>query len=520
MDYNSTDANTPALARLISRLNADLDPEAVLQIVCDQSALAFGVSCVVAGAYDEQRRVIRYTAAYGGDVRSVGYLIPPPATPAPPLPHVGLAAPAPVVIGLWHGDLPVGAIAVVLTAGRIDFSAAESDLLRIVADLAAQAAVNAIRLASAQSRADDLEAINRLGRALAETLDLERIYELLYEVARDLLPNVAGAIFTLFDAELQQMTCAFAILDGERLDPSEFPPLSLAPLGQGTQSNVIHTRQPVIVGSFEELTQRSQRVVEIGASGDITESILFVPMLARERVVGVLQVQSFTPGNFSMAHAAMLGLAANVAAVAIENARLVSDLRHSNRELRQAYDSTLEGWSRALDLRDKETEGHSRRVTDLTVRLVQAAGLSDEQVAYARWGALLHDIGKVGIPDAVLLKPGPLDDEEWRVMRLHPVYANSLLNPITFLRPALDIPYCHHEKWDGTGYPRGLRGDEIPLAARLFAVIDIWDALRSDRPYRPAWPEEKVRAHLWSLVGSHLDPTAVELFFQVLDEMP
>jgi HD-GYP domain-containing protein (c-di-GMP phosphodiesterase class II) len=258
----------------------------------------------------------------------------------------------------------------------------------------------------------------------------------------------------------------------------------------------------------------------VGEEGDVTESILFVPMLACERVVGVLQVQSFSLGCFSMAHAGVLGLAANVAAVAIENARLVADLRHSNSELRQAYDSTLEGWSRALDLRDKETEGHSRRVTDLTVRLVRAAGLSEEQVTYARWGALLHDIGKVGIPDAVLLKAGPLDDVEWQVMRQHPLYAHGLLAPIEFLRPALDIPYCHHERWDGAGYPRGLRGDQIPLAARLFAVVDIWDALRSDRPYRQAWPEEKVHAHLLSLAGSHLDPAAVELFFQVLGGLP
>ncbi|MBX0327413.1 HD domain-containing protein [Oscillochloris sp. ZM17-4] len=250
----------------------------------------------------------------------------------------------------------------------------------------------------------------------------------------------------------------------------------------------------------------------------MTESSLIVPMIARERVVGVLQVQSFTPGCYDMAHATMLGLAANVAAVAIENARLVTALRSSNSELLQAYDSTLEGWSRALDLRDKETEGHSQRVTDLAVLLAHAAGMSDEQVRYMRWGALLHDIGKMGVPDAVLLKPGKLDDEEWRLMRLHPAYAYSLLEPITFLRPALDIPYCHHEKWDGTGYPRGLCGEEIPLAARLFAVIDIWDALRSDRPYRPAWDEGRTRAHIRSIAGSHLDPAAVELFFRVIDE--
>jgi putative nucleotidyltransferase with HDIG domain len=368
----------------------------MLQIVCDESTHILGVAGVVAGAYDEQRRMIRYVVACGGDASSLTHLIPPPDAPAPPMPLLGPADPGSVVVlGLWRDERPVGALVLLLPAGQAGLSATKEDLLRILADLAAQAVVNAIRLASARSRAADMEAINTLGRALAETLELERIYELLYEVALTLLPEVAGAIFSLFDAENQQITCAFAILEGERFDPAELPPLPLAPPGKGIQSNVIHTRQPVIVGSFEELTQRTIELHEVGSEGEMTESSLFVPMIARERVVGVLQVQSFTPGCYSMAHAAMLGLAANVAAVAIENARLVSDLRRSNSELRQAYDSTLEGWSHALDLRDEETQGHSQRVTDLAVRLARAAGLSDEQVAYVRWGALLHDIGKV-----------------------------------------------------------------------------------------------------------------------------
>lgn len=517
MVRDSTDTKAIALADLISRLNTDLAPEAALQIVCDETARIFDVTSVVAGAYDEHRRVIRYVAAHGVDIRSVSHLIPHPSDPAPALPYMSITEPeSSVRIGLWRDEWPVGALLII---GRAALADVDLRLLRTVSALAAQAVVNAIRLASARTRAEDLEAINKLGRALAETLDLDRIYELLFEVALELLPEVAGAIFSLFDDAQKQITCAFAILDGERLDPSDFQPLPLAPPGVGIQSNVIHTRQPVIIGSFEELSQRTTQFFEVGTEeGGITESVLFVPMIARERVVGVLQVQSFTPGCFSMAHAAMLGLAANVAAVAIENARLVNDLRHTNRELRQAYDSTLEGWSRALDLRDQETQGHSERVTELTVRLARAAAMSDEQVTHVRWGALLHDIGKVGIPDAVLLKPGPLDDEEWQVMRQHPVYAYNLFEPISFLRPALDIPYCHHERWDGGGYPRGLRGDEIPLAARLFAVVDIWDALRSDRPYRSAWSEERTRAHIQALSGSHLDPAVVELFFRVLDE--
>jgi len=186
-------------------------------------------------------------------------------------------------------------------------------------------------------------------------------------------------------------------------------------------------------------------------------------------------------------------------------------------ELRVAYDATIEGWSRALDLRDKETEGHSRRVTAMSLRLAEDMGISGADLLHVRRGALLHDIGKMGIPDSILLKPGPLTEEETTVMRRHPSYASEWLAPIDFLRSALEIPYCHHEKWDGTGYPRGLKGEEIPLAARVFAAVDIWDALRSDRPYRAGWPDERVIGHIRSLAGTHLDPAVVKAFLGILD---
>jgi len=185
-------------------------------------------------------------------------------------------------------------------------------------------------------------------------------------------------------------------------------------------------------------------------------------------------------------------------------------------ELANAYEATLAGWARALDLRDRETEGHSRRVTELTVRLARAIGVSEADCVHIRRGALLHDIGKMGVPDAVLHKPAPLSNEEWKLMRQHPVYAMDLLAPIDYLRPTLDIPYCHHEKWDGTGYPRGLKGEAIPLAARIFAAVDIWDAIRSNRPYREAWPEDRARAYLASLAGTHLDPMVVHAFLELL----
>jgi len=191
-------------------------------------------------------------------------------------------------------------------------------------------------------------------------------------------------------------------------------------------------------------------------------------------------------------------------------------IQMTNQRLMQAYDETLEGWARALDLRDKETEGHSRRVTEMTVELAQHLGFEESQLIHLRWGALLHDIGKVGIPDGILLKPGPLDDAERRVMELHPVYAYQMLQPISYLQPALDISYCHHEKWDGTGYPRGLKGEEIPLPARLFAVVDVWDALRSNRPYRAAWSKEKTIDYILAQSGTHFDPQVVPLFLETV----
>ncbi|MDR3572551.1 MAG: HD domain-containing phosphohydrolase [Anaerolineaceae bacterium] len=184
-------------------------------------------------------------------------------------------------------------------------------------------------------------------------------------------------------------------------------------------------------------------------------------------------------------------------------------------ELEQSYWGTLDGWGRALELRDDETEGHTRRVTDTTVNLAMRYGVSLQDIQHIRHGALLHDIGKMAIPDAILLKPGPLTDDEWVVMRRHPVYALELLKPIPYLKPSLGIPYSHHEKWDGSGYPLGLKGNEIPLGARLFAVVDVWDALLSDRPYRKGWPQEKVLNYIREKSGTHFDPDIVDVFLRL-----
>jgi putative two-component system response regulator len=195
-----------------------------------------------------------------------------------------------------------------------------------------------------------------------------------------------------------------------------------------------------------------------------------------------------------------------------ERARVAEQIKRSKDDLSRSYEATLEGWVKALDLRDKETEGHSKRVTDMTITISRRAGIHGNDLEHIRRGALLHDIGKMGIPDAVLHKPGPLTEEEWGIMKQHPVYAYEWLSPIEYLQPALDIPYSHHEKWDGSGYPQGLSGTDIPLPARIFALVDVWDALRSDRPYRAAWPTEQVYQHIREQRNTHFDPDLVDLF--------
>jgi putative nucleotidyltransferase with HDIG domain len=182
----------------------------------------------------------------------------------------------------------------------------------------------------------------------------------------------------------------------------------------------------------------------------------------------------------------------------------------------QAYDTTLEGWARALDLRDVETQDHTRRVIEMTLRMAREMHVPEADLVHIRRGALLHDIGKLGIPDDILFKPGPLDEDEWKVMRQHPVYARHLLSNITYLLPAMDIPYYHHERWDGAGYPLGLTGEGIPLTARIFSVVDVWDALRSNRPYRAAWPEREVLQYIREQAGKQFDPHVVEVFMQAV----
>lgn len=242
-----------------------------------------------------------------------------------------------------------------------------------------------------------------------------------------------------------------------------------------------------------------------------------VPLVARDEVQGVLEIYD-RASHPDETWRNDLETLAGQAAIAIVNSQLVENLKRTNGEMVLAYDATLRGWSRALDLRDHETEGHTQRVVAHSVRLAERMGLAGEQLLSFQRGAILHDIGKMGVPDSILLKPGPLTESEWAVMRKHPMYAQLLLAPIKYLESALIIPLYHHERWDGSGYPFGLRGQDIPVEARIFAVADVWDALRSDRPYRSALDEADCIAHITDCAGRLYDPAVVEVFLAMLAE--
>ncbi len=247
-------------------------------------------------------------------------------------------------------------------------------------------------------------------------------------------------------------------------------------------------------------------------------AIMVAPIWAKGRRIGGIAVASFQPRVWKDDEVALLNTLGRQTGLLIERAHLFEDLQQAHQELMEAYDETIKGWGKLLEMRDVETKGHTDRVTELTLRLARAMGVQEDELVHIRRGALLHDIGKIAIPDAILLKPGPLTSAEWQLMKRHPQFALDMLGDIAYLRPALDIPLYHHEHWDGTGYPYGLKGEDIPLAARIFAVVDVYDALTNDRPYRPAWPREKALDYIRNLSGRHFDPEVVRVFLSLIQE--
>ena len=287
-------------------------------------------------------------------------------------------------------------------------------------------------------------------------------------------------------------------------------------LGQGQAGQAALEQRTICIRDLKQVQEPFHRATPLAEENFV--SFYCVPLVAKGSLVGVLEVFHRSLLEPDQTWLDFLHALAGQASIAIDSGQLFDNLQRRNIDLILAYDSTIEGWSKALDLRDKETEGHTLRVTEMTMEFARAAGIPESEIIHVKRGALLHDIGKMGVPDSILHKAGRLTDDEWEVMRQHPTYAYDMLYPIEYLRPALSIPYSHHEKWDGSGYPQGLKGEQIPLAARLFAIVDVWDALRSNRPYRQGWPEEKVLQYLRAESGAHFDPQAVELFLHVVNE--
>ncbi len=365
---------------------------------------------------------------------------------------------------------------------------------------------NAFLYQSEKKRYQEAEKLRQAATVVASSLKLSEVLNILLEQLKEVVPFDSAAV-------LLPEGDSVRIMAESGLPREEQALGKLYPASNRLLQYILVNNRPLILDD----AQKDGRFERWAASENV-HGWIGVPMVAHGQVTGFITLDSFTPGAFDEGQAALAQSFAHQAAAAIENAQLFESLKFSNTELSKAYDTTLEGWGNALELRDKETQGHTRRVADLTLELARRMNCTDEQILHIRRGVLVHDIGKMGVPDTILNKKGPLTPREWKEMRKHPQFAFDLLYPIAYLRPSIEIPYCHHEWWNGSGYPRGLKGEQIPLAARLFAVVDVWDALLSDRPYRKHWPRKKVIKYIRDQAGIHFDPKIAEIFLKMIEE--
>jgi PAS domain S-box-containing protein/putative nucleotidyltransferase with HDIG domain len=378
-------------------------------------------------------------------------------------------------------------------------------VLRAIADMAASALGRITLHEETQLRMRRLHALRSIDLAITTSRDLDPVFDVLIE---QVLAQLHVAAVCISRIEGASGTLRIAAVHG--LD-----------LPVGHESQCVGLAQQVVEGQsmvevtclaeLEDPTAREELLASLGMVGYVG-----VPLVASGETCGVIELMHCDRMVMNSERLGFVESIAWQASIAMDNARLVDELRHSNVELADAYESTLEGWARALELRDQETEGHTRRVAELTVDLARSFGVEANDLVHLRRGALLHDIGKMAIPDSILLKPASLDEREWEIMRRHPKHALDMLSAIPHLHPALVIPYGHHERWDGSGYPLGLTGEAIPLPARLFAVVDVWDALMSDRPYRKAWTADEAATYLRANAGVQFDPAIVEVFLDMV----
>jgi PAS domain S-box-containing protein len=360
-----------------------------------------------------------------------------------------------------------------------------------------------------ERRLQQLAAMRTVDMAISSSFKSELVMEILLEQLTSQL-KIHAADILIFHPAMQGFR--FFCGRGFYAMPSSSEYLRLADSYAGRAAQ---ERRMIKVPRLDEKTDQPKIFPRIAKEGFVSYACL--PLIAKGQIKGAMEVCHRDTLELGPEEDSFLEMLAGQAAIAVDNAEMFGNLQSSRDELQLAFNSTLAGWARALELRDREAEGETQRAADQAMRLAQMLGESDEDLTHLYRGAILHDIGMMSVPDDILLKHGPLTDEEWTIVRRHPQVAFDILSPVLFLRQALDIPHCHHEKWDGSGYPRGLKGEHIPLAGRIFAVVDVSNALRSDRPYRKAWKDAEADEYIRSQSGKQFDPAVVQAFFRLMN---
>jgi len=415
-----------------------------------------------------------------------------------------------VYLPIKTGNLTIGVLALYRTQ-PLNLSSEDLSLLVSLSEMVGTAIHRISLHEETDKRLNQLQSLRTVDIAISSNKDMQYILNILLEHLNKQLNVDATAVF-LFNRHLKNLHYHI----GKGFAEDNIFENAIA-LGESAVGKAALERKMII--SSGEKNRVNDQLNVIAKENDF-QTYIALPLIAKGELKGVLLLFLYDLATPDKDWFNYLETMSGQAAIAIESGQLFEELQKANLELSMAYDETIEGWSRALDLRDHETEGHCNRVTDITIELARFLGVADNNLVHIRRGCLLHDIGKVGIPDSILLKPGKLTPEEWEIMQQHPQLAYELLSPIQYLQPALDIPYCHHEKWDGSGYPRNLKGKEIPLAARIFAVVDVFDALTSDRPYRTAWEKEQALQYIREESGTHFDPEIVKHFLDLIDKRP